>query len=147
MRSPFRLLPLLVATAALAVGCVTTKATPLGTGLIRPPVPEAQVAIYRNADQVRACYEEVALLNSSGDYSATDENAMFESMRKKAGEVGANGVILDSLTEPTTGAKIAQAFLSTPAQRKGTAIAIYVLPPGATTETCPPSGAAAGREH
>jgi hypothetical protein len=84
------------------------------------------VAIYRNAQQIRTRYEEVALLSASGDYSYTNEEQMYASMRKKAGALGANGVILDSMTEPTTGAKVAQAFLGTSANRRGKAIAVFV---------------------
>ena len=120
---------LLALPSLLLLGaCVTTKATRLGTGAIRPMVPEQQVAIYRSAAQVPACYEEVALLTSSGDASMTDEEKMFSSMRKKASEVGANGVILDAVTEPGTGAKVANVLLGTSANRKGKALAIFVFP-------------------
>jgi len=47
-------------------------------------------------------------------------------MRKEAGKLGANGIILDSLSEPSAGAKIAGAFHGTGAQRTGKVIAIYV---------------------
>lgn len=55
---------------------------------------------------------------------------MFESMKKKAGEMGANGVILDALTEPGSGAKVAAAIFGVSAQRKGKALAIWVFPAG-----------------
>ena len=106
--------------------CVSIQTTRLGAGLIHPPVPPDQVAIYRTADQVHAHYEEVALLSGSGDYSWTNEEQMYKKMRKEAGELGANGIILDSMTEPSTGAKVANALLWTPAQRTGKAVAIYI---------------------
>ena len=88
-----------VAAIALLSACVSTQATRLGSGTIRPPVPPDQVAIYRTADQVPRKYEEVALLSSKGDYSMTDEEKMYRSMREKAGEMGANAIILQSVQD------------------------------------------------
>jgi hypothetical protein len=74
-------------------------------------------------------YEEIALLNSKADSASTSEAQMFKSMRKKAAKLGANGIILDAVSEPTVGAKIAAAVLfGTGAERKGKALAIYVIP-------------------
>ncbi len=113
----------------LLSGCVTTNASMLGTASTQRPVvlPE-NVALYRNADQVPRRYEEVALLNSEGDSNFTNEAKMFESMKKKAGEVGANAIILDALSEPSGGAKVAAAIFGVSAERKGKALAIYVFP-------------------
>lgn len=71
-------------------------------------------------------YVEVALLNGIGHYNATNESQIFEMMRKKAAAIGANGVILGTVEEPTTGVKVASALLGTPANRKTTAVAIHV---------------------
>lgn len=55
-------------------GCVTTNASMLGTATaVRPAVPPQSVALYRTAEQVPSRYEEVALLNSTGDSGFTDE--------------------------------------------------------------------------
>lgn len=116
----------LVLVATVVAGCVSVQATRLGSGAIHPPLSPDRVAIYRTSEQVGARYEEVAILSASGDHNYTNEEQMYASMRKKAGALGANGVILESVTEPTTGAKVAQAFLGTSANRKGKAIAIYV---------------------
>jgi hypothetical protein len=70
----------------------------------------------------------IALLNASGEYGFTDDTQMYNAMRKKAAKLGANGVILDAITEPSTGAVLAGALLpwEPPAQRTGKAVAIYV---------------------
>ena len=115
--------------ALLATGCVSTNASMLGnTSSARPKLAPEQVALYRVASQVPGQYEEVALLNSAGDSGFTDEAKMFASMKKKAAEIGANGVILDAVSEPSAGAKVAAAIFGVSAQRKGKAIAIYVFP-------------------
>lgn len=116
--------------ASLAAGCVTTHATKLGTSMSRTPLLPDSVAIYRTAAQVPGKYEEVALLHSKGASTMTNEPQMFESMKAKAAELGANAVILDAISEPSAGAKIAGAFLGYAPERTGNAIAIYVFPAG-----------------
>lgn len=116
---------LYAAAALLAVaGCVTTQATRLGDGAIYAPVSPHRVAIYRTAEQVRREYIEVALITASGDHGWTNEEQMYKKLRERAGSMGANGLILDSLTEPTTGAKVANFFLGTTADRRGKVVAI-----------------------
>ena len=112
----------------LISGCVNTNTAILGNAPQRAPVPMDQVAIYRTAAQVPGKYEEVALLNSTGMSSWTSEAGMLRNMRFKAGELGANAVILDAISEPSSGAKIAAAVLGVGAERKGHAIAIYIVP-------------------
>jgi len=122
--------PIAVAAALILSlpGCVTTNATRLGGGPTRAQVDPANVVLYRTAEQVPGRYEEIAILHSEGEASWTNEEGMYNSMRKKAGELGANGVILEAVEEPSAGAKVAGAFLGTGAERKGKAIAIYVFP-------------------
>ena len=118
-------LAILVATVA----CVSTNAVILAPSPVkRPPVPADQVRIYRTADQVKSKYEEIALLNSSGESNWTNEQAMIESMRSKAGELGANAIILDAINEASSGAKVAAAIFGTGTQRKGRSVAIFVFP-------------------
>ena len=117
--------------ASVLSGCVSTNATMLGTATMhRAAIPQQTVKLYRSADQVPGKYEEIALLHSHGASTMTSEPQMLESMKRKAAELGANGVILDALTEPSAGAKIAGAFLGYAPQRTGKSVAIYVYPPG-----------------
>lgn len=119
---------LLLTTCVLVSACVSTNATRLGVTPQRASVRPDQVAIYLTADKVPGKYEEVALLNAKGESNWTNEEKMNNSMRAKAGELGANAIILDGISEPSAGAKVAAAFLGTGTQRKGKAIAIYVFP-------------------
>ena len=116
----------------LIAACVKTNAVVLGNAPTRPKVALDQVAVYRTADQVRGKYQEIALLNSGGDTRYTSEAAMVKNMRYTAGQMGANAVILDAVSEPGTGAKVASALLGTNADRKGKGIAIYVYPDSTT---------------
>ncbi len=96
----------------LLAGCVSTNAVRVGNGPIRPKVPISQILVYRTADQVPGKYEEVALINSKGDYRYTDEDKMINSAcARKLEKWVQNAVILgDALSEPSAGAKVARAF-------------------------------------
>jgi hypothetical protein len=138
----------LIAGAAmlLLTACVSTNATVLGQSTVSAPINPAAVVIYRTAAQVPATYREVALLNSRGDYAMTNERKMFESMKTEAAKLGANGIILDAVTEPSPGIKVAAAIFGVSADRKGKAIAINVEG-GATAATAPaPVKVKAGRK-
>ncbi|MFN5597979.1 hypothetical protein [Gemmatimonas sp.] len=114
--------------ALLLSACVRTNATMLGTATaVRPQLSAESVRIYRTADQVKSKYEEIAILNSAGESNWTNEGRMAKSMRSKAAKLGANAIILDGISEPSAGAKIAGAFLGTGVERKGKAIAIFVF--------------------
>lgn len=129
---------LMAATMLCATGCVVTNASRLSTATeSRPLVLPKDVALYRVASQVPRAYEEVALLNSAGDANYTNEAKMFESMKKEAGKVGANAVVLDALSEPGAGAKVAAAIFGVSAQRKGKALAIWIFPADAAVPTQP----------
>lgn len=129
-----------LAGALLLAGCVSVNATRLGPATARPPVPAEEVAIYRTADQIPGRYEEVALLNASGDASMTNESQLFRAMRRKAGQLGANAIILDAVSEPGAGTRVAAAVLGVGVDRRGKAVAVYVLPDSAATA----AGAAGG---
>jgi hypothetical protein len=110
---------------------VKTQALQLGVVPVRPPVSPDKVAIYKDSTQVPGKYEMVAQLLSSGDYSDTDEEMMYASMRKRAGELGANAIILLDVEEPSTSDKIAGKapfYGGNLADRKGKALAVFVLP-------------------
>lgn len=122
------LAPAALGLALLLSACVSTNAVRLGAAPARPPVAESQVVIYRTAEQIPGRYEEVALLNSTAEATWTNEAKMYASMRRKAGQLGANGVLLDAMNEPSAGAKVAAAVFGVGgAERKGKAIAIYVF--------------------
>ena len=118
---------MLGALAFALTACVSTTATRLGQGQIRPAISPDSVVIHLKAAGIPGRYQQVALLNSSGNVDYTNEQQMYSSTRKKAAELDANGVILDATNESGTGAKIAQALFGVSANRKGKAVAIYVF--------------------
>lgn len=121
-----------ILAALVLTGCmpVTTRATQLGLGPTHQPVPERQVIVYSATDQIPGRYEDVAVLISSADHRPDTEKPMLSSMRRKAGELGANAILVPAL-DGRTSREVARALAGMNAVRKGTAIAIYVYPPAA----------------
>lgn len=64
-----------------------------------------------------------------GESSWTNENQMLSAARKKAATMGANGIILGSVQEPSSGAKVAGALLGIATMRRGEVVAIRVFHP------------------
>lgn len=110
----------------LAVGCTRTNAALMDNSVkLAPTCPDA-VKMYTSPSKVGAEYQEVALLNSTGSTGFTSEAGMMKSMRKKAADVGANGIIMGNIDEPGAGTKVAAAIFGTSAERKGKSVAIFV---------------------
>ena len=107
-------------------GCVHTNAAVLDPSVKYQEVCPDAVVVYTSPERVGKAYKEVALLNSKGQAGSTSEEGMVKSQRKKAAQLGANGLILTDINEPKPGTKIIGALLGTGAERKGKALAIYV---------------------
>ena len=115
-----------VLLAVVVCACVSTNAA-----LIDPSVQLARtcptaIKLYTTPDRVGKPYREVAVLNAKGESGWSDEGDMINSMRDKAAEVGANGIILNKIDEPSALTKVIGAVAKTGTQRKGAALAIYV---------------------
>lgn len=104
----------------------------------------AAIKLFTTPDRVQQPYHEVALLNSRGKTSYSSEDDMIKSMREKAARVGANGIILNGIDEPSAMAKIAGQVAQVAsdavgmigdisAERNGRALAIYI--PADSTRT------------
>jgi hypothetical protein len=135
-----KLLPGLAA-AVVVCACVSTNAA-----LIDPTVHLARtcpgaIKLYTTPDRVGQPYREVAILNAKGESNWSNEEDMIESMRDKAAEVGANGIILKGIDEPSALTKVIGQVAQTGSQRKGNALAIYV--PSDSTSTATVCAAAA----
>jgi hypothetical protein len=111
--------------------CVSTQATMLNPGApkfaqLRPE----QVQIFTTQSELDTLdYVRVAIIEATGSGEYTSQTGMMEAIRKKAADLGANGVLMPQIQEPGAGAKIAGAVFGTGTQRKGQAIAVYVRGP------------------
>ena len=125
---PANVLSLLV-VAVLATGCVQTQATMLNPSAQQyPAVSPDSVQIFTSEKDLDTLdYVRIAIIEATGSGEYTSQTGMIEAMRKKAGDLGANGILMPQINEPGAGAKIAGAVFGTGTQRKGDVIAIRVL--------------------
>lgn len=114
-----------VLLAALAVSaCVTTHAIQLAAPGRYPPVDAMHVQVFLNESDVKVPFEKIALIEAEGDYNMVDNPKMVDAMKKKAGKLGANAIILGEFKEPSTAGKVAQALVGVGGERKGQVVAI-----------------------
>jgi hypothetical protein len=101
-----------------------------GTPPAPAPLPKYQsvcaegVAIYPSAKALASNYHEIALLKATGD--SADQSTLAAAQRKQAAELGANGIITGKLKHPKSGVQVMGSTLGSSAQRKASALAIYV---------------------
>ncbi len=113
--------------AVVLAGCVhvgTAWVEPDGGG--RVPTCPAAVMIYTAEGGVGRPYHTIALLSASGETAWTSEEEMVLSLRDRAAELGATGLILGGIYEPDAPLTIAGELLGSSARREGRAAAIYV---------------------
>ena len=94
------------------------------------PVPPMEVNIFLPDDDIPEDCERVALLFASGNQHFTDEGDLLNSLREEAGELGANAIDIQFMSEAGTVEVIAAAVLDAPVERDADAIALYC--PGGT---------------
>ena len=109
----------------LVLGCVSVGKSVLDSSFQSSPVPRDDVFVYLEADEIPE-HTRIAILDAKGDTDWTDAGDLVNSLRKEAGKLGANAIILGDVEDVGTGAKIGKALLGTSANRKNRAIAIYV---------------------
>jgi hypothetical protein len=72
-------------------------------------------------------YSRIALIEATGSGEWTNQTQMLDALRKRAGAVGANAILLPRINEPGAGAKVAGAIFGTGTQRKGNVVALRIL--------------------
>lgn len=115
-----------VAALLLLAGCVQTQATLLD-GTTYPPVHEDDVVIYLSEDDIPAEWKAIAIIHAQGEAQLTRESQMLRKARERAGELGANGLLIEDINEPSAVAQVAGEWLGTGSTRRGRLIAIRVF--------------------
>jgi hypothetical protein len=121
--------------AVVVCACVSTNAALIDPSVQLARTCKSAIKLYTTPDRVGKPYREVAVLNAKGESNWSDEGDMIESMRDKAAEVGANGIILNKIDEPSALTKVIGEVVKTGSQRKGAALAIYVPSDSVSTTT------------
>jgi hypothetical protein len=112
--------------AILFMGCVQTQVTKLSNRGNYDPIPPDDVTVYLTTEDIKGEFEKIGLIHAQGETSWTNEQQMIHAARKAAGDMGANGIVLGEVDEPSAGAKIAGAFFGTGTTRRGEVLAVYV---------------------
>jgi len=120
---------------SVVASCVSTNAAVMDSSVKLAPTCADGVAMFTTADKVGRDYQEIAILNSKGESGWTSEKGMYESQKRKAASLGANAIIINNINEPKAGTKIIGSLLGTGAERKGSAVAIYIPSDSARTRT------------
>lgn len=115
-----------VIASAVLSACVTTNATLLDAASAEAPTDPASVKIYLSETDIPGSYRRLAVLNALGDSTLTNHQKMYDSMRRRAAGVGANGILLVGTKEPSTAARVISTMVGVGAQREGFAVAIVV---------------------
>ncbi len=115
-----------LAALVLLAGCVQAQATLLD-GTTYPPVNEDNVVIYLHEDDIPGEWKPIAIIHAQGEAQWTRESQMLRKARKRAGELGANGLMVEDIDEPSAVAQVAGEWLGTGSTRRGRLIAIRVF--------------------
>ncbi len=121
---------LLTSALVLSACAVTTHAIQLGPPGQYPPVDYMHVQVFLDEGDVKLPFEKVALIEAEGQYDQVDDEKMVTAMKKKAGRLGADAIVLGEFKNPSVVAKGAQAVLDVSAHRKARVLAIRLQRPG-----------------
>jgi hypothetical protein len=116
---------LLPAAFALVLGaCTSTGAVLLGGTAPYPETDPYEVRVFLSEDEVPGEYERIALVTARSDAGWSDEADLIRAMRKRAARLGANGLIVGEVRDPTTLERVAEVLTEYEAQRRARGIAI-----------------------
>ena len=114
-----------VGTAVLLGGCVNTNSVLFDPTARYAPVHESQVRIFLDREDVPWEHEDVALIHADADETFTNEADLLEAIREEAARLGADGVVLSWMEEPTSADRLADWVVDGDiARRRGQAVAI-----------------------
>jgi hypothetical protein len=104
--------------------CISTNAVRLGQPGQFPEVHQDSVRVFLTEADVKEDFDKVALINAEGNYTYATDEKMINAMRKKAGKLGANAIILGEFKDPSTVEKIADAVIGVGGEKKAKVLAI-----------------------
>jgi hypothetical protein len=107
----------------VVAGCTPVRVDRLDSGPPRPAVHADSVRLFFSPRYVPGRYEQVAILGRDINWSHDHEHGMYRLLKTKAGELGANGVLIAPFSGPDR-----------PNEIRMQAIAIYIHPRGTPPE-------------
>lgn len=117
----------------LATGAchVKTKSTDISPMISRNPTCENAVEVFSSRADVPSSYYELAWIQAEGNSVWTTDAQMRSEMRKRAAQAGANGIIVNDISQNKTGVNVlGEAIGARTATARATGLAIWI-PSGA----------------
>ena len=130
---------LALATGACAVKSTSTDISP---SISRNPTCENAVEVYNSRADVPSSYYELAWIQAEGNSVWTTDAQLRSEMRKRAAQAGANGIIVNDVSQNKTGVNVlGEAVGAKTATARASGLAIW-MPAGAdrTRLACGTSG-------
>ena len=93
-----------LAVVVVFSGCVSMKVRKY-TEKEYAPVPADQVAVYEQMTDVPAGYEKIATIHVQDALVRDNRERVLTKIKKQAGAIGANAIVLGTLNEPTVPAE------------------------------------------
>ena len=129
---------------ALATGAcaVKSKSTDISPSISRNPTCENAVEVYNSRADVPSSYYELAWIEAEGNSVWTTDAQLRSEMRKRAAQAGANGIIVNDVSQNKTGVNVlGEAIGAKTATARASGLAIW-MPSGAdrTRLACGTSG-------
>ena len=119
---------LLLATGACAV---KTKTTDISPNISRNPTCANAIEIYNSRADVPSSYYELAWIQAEGNSVWTTDAQMRSEMQKRAAQAGANGLIVNDVSQNKTGVNVlGEAVGAKSATARSSGLAIW-MPAGA----------------
>lgn len=105
--------------------CQQVKVTPIAPASARSAVLTDSVRLFFSPEAVPFRYDEIALLSMNVDWYVEDKEHIYLALRRKAGELGANGVIVAPAAGQTRGENVGP-ILITSGGLRGNALAVFL---------------------
>lgn len=119
---------LIISLLAFGTACgVRTVTTDVNPRVSRQPTCDEAVIVYKTRNEAPHDYYELAFISAEANSIYTSDGRVLNQIRKKAAEVGANGIIANPVQESSATVKvIGEAIGAQSATKKATALAIYM---------------------
>lgn len=115
---------MLAASTACGVRTVTTDINPR---ISRSPTCDEAVTVYASRAEVPYDYFELGFISAEANSVYTSNGQIQSQIRKKAAEIGSNGIIANPVQESKATVKVlGEAIGAQSATKKATALAIYM---------------------
>ena len=104
--------------------CQAVKVTPIDPAP-RPFVATDSVRLFYSLEAIPFRYDEVAVLDMEADWLREDREDIYRALREKAGQLGANAIVVAPIDEPSSGEKVASVLVTRTGYR-GKAVAVFL---------------------